>query len=109
MRRRPACHKRRRPAVLKWHTTIEKEAGQPEVVSGEEEVCRLPEANPGKEKAGGLIWTGERVGWAAEEEVEIAAAAWRRRRIAMVLCLIAALGSLTFSKVAPSKLAVIII
>ena len=54
-RKKPAGHKRRRRAVLKWHTAIEEVAGRPEVVSGEEGVCRLPEAIPGKEKAGGPI------------------------------------------------------
>ena len=43
---------------------------------------------PGKEKARWLIGTGEGVGRASEEEVETAAAAWRRRRVAMVLCLL---------------------
>ena len=76
----------RRPVGLKRHMTIEEEAGRPEVVSGEEEVCRLTEVVPGREKAGGPIGTGDGVGWTADEEVGTAAVAWRRRRIAMVLC-----------------------
>ena len=44
---------------LKWHTAIKEEAGQPEMVFREEEVTRLPEVVPGKEKAACPIGTGE--------------------------------------------------
>ena len=68
-------------------TTREEEAGRPEVAHGKEEDGRLPEVVSGKEKAGWPIGTGKGDGRAAEV-VERVAAAWRRRRFDMVLCLL---------------------
>ena len=64
------------------------EAGRPKVVSDEEEIGRLPEVFPDKENASWAIGTGKGGGRAVEEEMETVAAAWRLRRVAMVLCLL---------------------
>ena len=49
--------------------------GRRDALARGEEVGQLQEVVPGNEKVDWLIGTGEEGGWAAEEEVETAAAA----------------------------------
>ena len=92
--------RRKGAAAARWRPASAMPAGlTPHLV--EEEVARLPEVVPGKEKAGWPIGIGKEGGREAEEEVAaVAEAPW-----SCACCS----RSLTSSKVAPSKSTVIVI